>query len=330
MRSGLLGPGPEFDLIRSLLEPGPPRHPSVLVGPGDDCLVLDGGFVISCDLSVEDVHFRRDWMSMEEVGYRSTAAALSDLAAMAAQPVGALLALALPHDDLDAGAAAVTQGAKAACRASGIGIQGGDVSRSPGGLLLDVIAVGLGDPPVLRSGCRPGDALWVTGSLGGPAAAVASLTRGDTPDLELREAFVRPKPRIAEALWLGERISLHGLIDLSDGLAGDAGHLAAASGVEVVLDEARIPVQPAVLEENGPEASLTLALEGGEDYELCFSATPGAVERVAPEFQEAFGLALNQVGWVNEGAGVRVVSPSGRERALSRGGYSHFSGEEQS
>lgn len=329
MRSGPLGPGPEFDLIRSLIGEGVPPHAAVAVGPGDDCVVLEGGLVISCDLSVEDVHFRRGWMSMDEVGYRSTAAALSDLAAMAATPIGALLALALPPDDLDPTAADVAEGAKAACREAGVGIQGGDVARSRGGLLLDVVVFGMCDRPVLRSGCRPGHEVWVTGSLGAPAAAITCLTRGDTPTPELRDAFVHPNPRIEEALWLAERVHLGGLIDLSDGLAGDAGHLAASSGVAMVLEEDRIPIHAAVPRDAGSEVALAMALTGGEDYELCFSAAPGTVGGLASEFQERFGLALARVGKVEEGEGVRIVSASGEERSLV-GGFSHFSQEESS
>jgi thiamine-monophosphate kinase len=318
----------------------------VLLGPGDDCTVLEGGLVVSTDLAVEGVHFRREWVTLEEAGYRAAAAALSDLAAMAAEPLGALLSMALDPSGASEDAEEVQRGASEACRLEGVQILGGDLAASPGPLMLDVVALGRSDSPVLRAGTEVGDEVWVTGWLGGSGAAVALWNQGQTPPENLREAFVRPRPRIREALWLAARVPLHGLIDLSDGLAGDAGHLAAASGLSLVLREESIPLHPALaptlapafdpalapaldqMSESG-ESPLHFALEGGEDYELCFTVPPGTLDEWVSPFQDSFGIPLTKVGWATEGQGVFLEEAIGEVRPLECGGFSHFSGEEE-
>jgi thiamine-monophosphate kinase len=321
-----LGPGPEFDLIRQFLARGSDAaaqmDDAVQVGPGDDCAVVDG-IALSTDLSVEDIHFRRAWLEPEEIGYRAAAAALSDLAAVAARPVGILCSLACAADDAGALAPRVMDGLRSAAAGVGAALLGGDLARSPGPLLLDVVAVGRVDRPVLRSGARPGDALWVTGELGGAAAAVLAWQRGAVPSDAARQAYARPRPRIGEALWLAERGLVHAMIDLSDGLAGDAAHLAAASGVRVVLEGTAVPVHPAAAH-GACDAGLRLGLAGGEDYELCFAAAEGAVEALADEFRETFGVPLTRVGVVEEGSGVWIRDAEGRVAPLDVHGYQHF------
>lgn len=312
-----LASGAEFDLIRRFYEGATQAGlPDVRVGPGDDCVVLADGIAISTDVAVENVHFRRTWLRAREIGFRSTAAACSDLAAVAARPIGALVSLLAPRPDVPDFAAAVMEGVLEAVQGLGGVLLGGDVALSPGGLALDVIAVGRTDAPVLRSGACPGDALWVTGRLGGAGAAVASWSRDEKPSAAAREAFARPRPRVEEALWLARRGVLHSLIDLSDGLAGDAEHIAAASGVRIVLDEAALPLHP--------DSDVRLALSGGEDYELCFSAAAGAVESIAREFEERFGLKLSRVGEVAAGAGVALRKPDGQVGPLDVAGFRHF------
>ena len=324
-----MGPGGEFDLIRRLIgaEVSLPRD--VVVGSGDDCTVLEGGWVISTDLSVEGVHFRREWISLEEAGFRATAGALSDLAAMAAGPVGTLISLALDPSRVQDDAEAVQAGAEAACEEAGAPILGGDLARSPGPLFLSLTVIGRTTSVVSRAGTRAGDDLWVTGHLGASAGAVALWQVGQPPSPPLREAFVAPRPRIREALWLADRASLHGLIDLSDGLGGDAGHLAAAAGLSLILQEDRIPVHPALYDAFPASATrLNLALSGGEDYELCFTTPPGALDDWVAPFQDTFGIPLTKVGWAAPGTGVFLEGGDEGRRPVSRGGFDHFAGEE--
>lgn len=319
-----LGPGGEFDLIRRFLMHGGTPSPSVLVGPGDDAAVLSDGWVLTTDLTVEGVHFRPEWISDREVGYRAAAAALSDLAAMAAEAVGALVSMAVPRGRR-VDAEAVQAGAWEAVAAVGGTIIGGDLSRSPGPLVVDVVVLGRTERPILRAGASPGDELWVTGALGASAAAVWSWERGEEPIPELREAFARPRPRLAAARRLVEACDVHALIDLSDGLAGDAGHIAAAGGVRLVLDPARVPVAPGAERACGPDEARSLALHGGEDYELLFAAAPGSVD--ADDLSRLAAVSLTRVGRVDEGEGVWMLV-DGAERPVERGGYSHFDAED--
>lgn len=299
-----LGPGPEFDLIRRFLGgDAPSGGPGIRVGPGDDCAVVAGdGIALTVDMAVEDVHFRRAWLGPSEIGYRSAAGAISDLAAIAARPIGILASVALgPGDEVEFGPA-VMAGVVAAAADAGAVLLGGDVTRSPGPLVVDIVAVGEASTPVLRSGAEPGDEVWVTGELGAAAAAVAAWLDGREPDAAARAAFVCPAPRIREALWLADRRIPTAMIDLSDGIAGDAGHIAAASAVRVLVRAGALPVAAAAAAA-APGDVVRLAAAGGEDYELCFTARAGTVEGVAGEFEERFGIRLTMVGEVTAGSG---------------------------
>lgn len=325
--NGPLGPGPEFDLIRRFLAGVRDTGREVRVGPGDDAAVLRDGLVLSTDMSIEGVHFRREWIPSFDVGWRCAAGALSDLAAMAARPIGLLASLGLTEGDAEETGVEVMRGVEAAVAAVGGILLGGDLTRSPGPLIVDVTVVGTADPPILRSGARAGDEIWVTGELGGAAACVALLMRGETPPVDALARFARPAPRIAEALWLAERGVPRAMLDLSDGLAGDAGHIAAASGVAVVLEPGLVPVHPAARAAGGDSGDpLRLAASGGEDYELCFAAAPGAVPAIAAEFAAAFDPKLTRVGTVEAGEGVWWRAEDGSRQPVERGGYQHFGG----
>lgn len=321
-----LGPGAEFDLIRDFLAAAAAPS-SARVPPGDDAAVfrLPEGeeVVVGTDLSVEGVHFRRAWMSWEAVGYRAVAAALSDLAAMAARPVGVLLSLALPPElDRDV-ALSLATGAGGCLRRFGAGLLGGDISRSPGPVVVDAVAVGGAERAVGRDGIRPGDEIWVTGTLGGAAAAVSDLSRALEPDPRARRAFEHPTPRLEEARWLAARADLTGMIDVSDGLAGDAAHLAAASGVRLELRIEAVPVAAPLRSYPRAEAARDLALGGGEDYELLLAASAGSLADLATAFDERFGLPLTRLGVATRGEGVRWLAGDGSEVEPVRG-WDHF------
>jgi thiamine-monophosphate kinase len=341
MKRVRLGRGGEFDLIRRFVDAEGSTDAAstdVAVGPGDDAAVLRDGWVVTTDLSVEDVHFRRSWLSDEEIGRRSAAVALSDLAAMAATPVAVLVSIAAPRARAPEAAVgpeqsgtvdleALNRGLRAVAESLGAAVVGGDLSRSPGPLFVDVVALGRTAWPVQRDGAEPGDDVWVTGTLGGSAAAVELWESGEPPPDELRAAYATPEPRIEAACCLVEQEVVDALIDLSDGLAGDAGHLAAASGVKIVLDETALPVEPVVVRRFGVEHGRELALHGGEDYELCFVTDPGVVD---PEyFRSKYGLSLTRVGTVEEldegqEPGVWLRTASGEVVELKRGGWDHW------
>lgn len=319
-----LGPGPEFDLIRRFAA-GATLPPGVSVGIGDDAACLDGGWVVSTDLTVEEVHFRREWGAPDAWGARAVRAALSDLAAMAASPVAVLLSLAGSADDRASGVLGrVGQGARDAAEACGAPLIGGDVARSPGPITIDVVALGRTADPLLRSGARPGDELWVTGRLGGAAAAVRMLGEGREVPEALWERYARPRPRLAEAAWLAATGTLRAGLDLSDGLSGDARHLAAASGVALEIEEGRLPLDPHAVAAMGEPAARQLALSGGEDFELLFAATPELFGH-AVDFRRRFPeVSLTRVGRISAGDGVRLCAADGRTSPAPRA-FDHFS-----
>lgn len=323
-----LGPGVEFDTIREIVEAGEGAPlPWVRVGPGDDAAVLAGANpVLSTDLSIEGVHFRRDWLTPREVGWRAAMAALSDLAAMGAEPRAVLASVAGTEADASDGTlAAVGRGVGDAAREVGAALVGGDLTRSPGPLLVDVTVVGESADPWLRSGAAPGQELWVTGVLGAAAGAVRGLIRGEAVPEAVRRPMARPRARIAEALRLRQTGKIRAAIDLSDGLAPDAGHLAAASGVRLVLEADAVPVDPALEEWLGVDEAAALALAGGEDYELLLSADPG-LDALAADLRAATGCDLRRVGRVVAGEGVVLEGPDGALRPAGAGGFAHFSG----
>jgi len=315
-----LGPGREFDRIRAIA-----RALGVQAkGLGDDCALLAAGsgtLALSTDVSVENVHFRLEWLALEEVGWRAAAAALSDLAAEAAQPEGMLVALVAPISASETDLSAVMSGAGAASAAVGAPVIGGDLSTGPV-WSITVTVVGRTASPISRAGARPGDGLWVSGVLGGARAALEAWRRGDVPAPSARAAFAHPEPRIVAGRWLAAH-GAHAMIDLSDGLGGDAGHLAAASGVGLKLALDRLPVAPDAVAEAGrlDLPAQQFAAEGGEDYELLITLPPEFGAADAMEFQRECGIALTQVGEVEQGSGVHAVL-AGRPVMLS--GFDHF------
>lgn len=305
-----LGPGREFDLVREMMA----RWGDRARGIGDDAAMLGvpagEQLVLSTDTSLEDVHFRREWLSAEEIGWRATAAALSDLAAMAARPLGVLVALTLPPQWID-DLGDLAEGIARSAAAADAPIVGGDLTRGER-LAITVTVIGTAATSLRRVGARPGDTLWVTGQLGGPAVAMAAWDEGRQPSPEARARFARPVPRIREAQWLLRSGATAG-IDISDGLGGDASHLAAASGVRIAIDGDAVPLAPG--------ADISAAQRGGEEYELLVTTrTPFD----AGAFQREFGLSLTRIGAVEEGQpGVDLLI--GGERVASPAGYDHFS-----
>lgn len=313
-----LGPGAEFDVIRHILRDAAPPGPRVALAAGDDCALIhcgEGYLALTVDLSVEGTHFISTWGTPELIGRRAVLAAVSDLAAMAARPLAVLVALNVPVDAGVALAERVGSGCRNAADELGAALIGGDLGRGGSALALDVVAVGEVERPLLRSGVRPGDELWVTGSLGGAAAAVRGWKRGVRLPEEWRRSFWDVVPRLGEARWLAEQ-GAGAAIDISDGLVADAGHLAAASGVGVELDWDATPAATGV--------GIELALSGGEDYELLV-ALPGGIltTELVSQFQHRFAVPLTRVGRAVVGGGVRVFR-EGEELQLESVGFDHF------
>jgi thiamine-monophosphate kinase len=291
----------------------------VTVGIGDDAAVLAPGgapLVWTVDAAVEGVHFRRAWLSFEDLGWRSLMAAASDLAAMGASPRGALSALVLPDDVGDDDLEALARGQADAAAELGTSIVGGNLSRG-GELSVTTTLLGEASRPILRSGARADDVVAVAGAMGLAGAAVHALSRG-TADARLAaaiSAYRRPRARVTEGL-VGAKVA-HAAIDLSDGLALDLSRLGGESGVAVVLEDER------VLEAAGDDLAraaaalgldpLELALYGGEDYALVMTFAEGDVP---PPFA--------RIGRCTAGSGVFLQSAAGGAREVEPRGFDHF------
>ena len=306
-----LGAGEEFDAIRAMLKVWGAKA----AGIGDDAALLSvpagESLVASTDASFEGVHFRRDWLTPREIGARAAAAALSDLAAMAATPIGLLLALGVPSDwraDLEA----LAQGVGELAASAECPIVGGNITHAAE-LSLSLTVLGASARPLTRAGARPGDLLYVTGALGGPKAALSAFLAGERPRDVDRARFAAPRPRLAEAHWLAER-DASAAIDISDGLVADAGHVAAASGVHLVLDVPSLPCIAGI----SPES----AASSGEEYELLV-AFPADARVDAVAFGERFGIPLTKVGRVTEGGGVSLDGAG--DRVDLSPGHDHLS-----
>lgn len=307
-----LGPGVEFDAIRELLHQWGPLS----AGAGDDAAVLDvppgHRLVVSVDTTIEEVHFRRGWITPVEIGYRAVTAALSDLAAMGALPLGVLTAFVVPESWRER-LPEIADGIGMAVAQTGTAVVGGNISTGAA-LSLTTTVLGHASTVLHRDGVRAGDALYVTGRLGGPGAALAALLAGRLPLPAHRERFAHPSARLAEGRWLAAS-GATSAVDISDGLVADAAHLAAAGGVGVELDLGALPVVDGVARRD--------AMASGEEYELLVSA-PGALDAAA--FMHAFALPLTCVGRaVAEHAGEVVVLEHGRRVAGGRG-HDHFQG----
>ncbi len=316
-----LGKGAEFDRIRAIAG-ALGADASAL---GNDTAVLPPGFgevVLSTDLSVEGVHFRREWLGWEEIGWRAASGALSDLAAAGAEVVGLTASIGAPAGEPADHLVALMRGVGAAARSVGGKVLGGDLSRAPA-WVVDVTVVGRTAKPMGRVGARPGDGLWVTGSLGGARAALLAWEQGGVPAVGARERFARPVARIAEGRWL----AAHGataMMDISDGLGGDVGHLAAASGVRIDVDLEQIPVHPdaVAMALARQEPLQAFAARGGEDYQLlvCLPKAFGVDE--ATRFQRDTGTRLSRIGRIRRGSGVAATF-AGVPTELA-GGHDHF------
>ncbi len=308
-----MGPGAEFDAIRGLLDQWGPRS----AGAGDDAALLDvpsgERLVASVDSSVEGVHFRRDWITPAEIGYRAVTAALSDLAAMGALPLGVLTAIVLPKSWCDE-LPGIAEGIGVAVSSADTRVMGGNLSAGAE-FSITTTVLGHAAPGVVlrRDAVRSGDTLYVTGRLGGVGAALSALLAGRAPLPEQRERFAHPAARLAEARWLAAG-GARAAIDISDGLVADAGHLAAASGVGIDLELGALPLLGGVAPRD--------ALVSGEEYELLVAAPK---ELDAAAFAARFGQPLTAVGCAVAGhPGAVEVRDAGRRVAAGRG-HDHFS-----
>ena len=322
----------EFELLARVRERLPAGGPRLHLGSGDDAAITvpGGATATSIDALVEGVHFNRERAGLAQIGHKALATALSDLAAMGAEAGEAYVALFVPPDLSEDGCIELLDGMVALAGATGTTLAGGDVTRAPT-LAVTVAVVGHAVGPqalVTRAGARAGEALVVTGELGAAAAGLMALDRpelaGAIPAQALEQLHSRqlePQPRLAAGRALAAA-GATAMIDLSDGLGGDAGHLAAASGVGLCIDAASLPIARGVAEiAKGEREALELAVEGGEDYEL-LAALPAERLADAEAAVGAAGATLTRIGDVVAGEAVEIRLPGGD--VLKPAGFDHL------
>jgi thiamine-monophosphate kinase len=315
--------------IRDRLRAAPPW---VIIGIGDDAAVVEPARnaleVITTDVCVDGVHVDSRFMPPAAIGARALAMNLSDLAAMGAAPRLATLSLLLPEALAVADLDALVEGTAAMATAHGVTVVGGNLSRSPGPLVLDVMALGtVGRRRVLaRGGARPGDHVYVSGTVGAARAGLQQLQAGASPDRESAATgrYVWPEPRVRLGVLLGRARAASACMDLSDGLADALEQVAEASGVAIEIDAASLPIAPetrAWFEAAGVE-SVTAAVAASDDYELLFTVPPRKQGRLRHVTALEKKVPVTRIGTVKAGAGVRLKVGDRLEPLPP--GYSHF------
>jgi thiamine-monophosphate kinase len=307
----------EFELIHQLTR-SLPTNKSVVTGAGDDCAVLDLGLpdrllLFKTDAIVEGIHFSAT-TAPQKIGHKALGRCLSDIAAMAGMPTAAVVTLALPGTFDPGFVAAMYDGLNALARRHEVAIVGGETTTNPERILISVALLGTvpRGKAVLRSGAEVGDAIFVTGELGGSLAG---------KHLEF-------EPRLAEARWLAAHFALHAMLDLSDGLAGDLRHILAASRVGAEILSPAIPIsreaRQAARAEGAAKPALLAALSDGEDFELLFTVASRDAVPLLDAWKKQFpALQLNCIGKITAGEGVTIRDKQG-VRPLTAHGYVHF------
>ena len=302
----------------------------VLVGPGDDAAVIEperGAFdVLTVDAQIESVHFDRRFVPPDAIGHRALAVNLSDLAAMGAQPRAALLSLALP-DTLDVAVVdGMLDGMLALAAAHRVTIVGGNITRSPGPMMIDVTGIGSVRPRrvLTRGGARPGDEVYVTGTLGDASVGLKVLQDGLEGGDRCQQRYLRPDPRVRAGLLLGRNRAASACMDLSDGLADGVRQIAQGSGVGIALDAAALPISDEVRAWHAGRAGDLLGevLAGGDDYELLFTVRPAWRGRLRAVRRHAGDLPITRIGVVTKERRLVVRTPEG-SRPLPEG-FEHF------
>jgi thiamine-monophosphate kinase len=307
----------EFELIQRLTQ-SLPAHPAVQVGPGDDCAVLDLGapdslVLFKTDAVVGGIHFLPD-APPEKVGHKALARCLSDIAAMGGTPVAALITLGLPAKyDLEF-IEGIYRGMKSLAERCHVAIAGGETTTNPERIFISISLIGtvLRGKAVLRSGAKPGDAIFVTGELGGSIS-------GKHLDFE---------PRLLEGRWLAEHFHIHSMMDISDGLAGDLPHILKASQVGAELLTKAIPISRAARlaskQESSAKPPLLAALTDGEDFELLFTVASKDAVPLLDGWKKQFPVTrLSCIGKITEAEGITLRDKDGI-RPLTVHGYTHF------
>ncbi len=307
----------EFGLIEKIkgLFASLPAHS--FEGIGDDCAILplgDEALVFTSDLLVEDVHFLRSSTSAYDLGYKSLAVNLSDVASMGVRPVATLLSISVPKDLMGDFIEEFMEGYHALSSKYGVALIGGDTTASKGALTINVTAIGRGSVAHLkrRSAAEVGDVILVNDTLGESAAGLKDIFAAEY-DSPLAAAHKRPEPQVNEGEWLGSRHEVHAMMDISDGVASDLRHILKASAVGAQIELSAIPTS----------VDLHSALCGGEDYKLLMTASSDKVEALQAEYLQRFGSPLHPIGTITAPQELKWLK-DGEEQDVDLMGFRHY------
>lgn len=327
--SGLADPG-EFGII-SQIAAGIASNDTVVTGIGDDAAVtaVSPGMQLltSTDMLLEDVHFRSAWHEPYLLGRKSLAVSISDIAAMGGIPRWSLLSLALPTDISTGFVSQFIRGFHSMAADNGVVLIGGDTCSSRSGVAVSVTIIGEQYPELIvrRSGAKPDDDIWVTGSLGDSALVLEKLEKGDSVPGGLLCSLLDPVPQVSAALALAGAGLVTAMIDISDGILADFGHIAEQSGVGGLIRIHDLPLSAGFhsLARNFPATPYHMALAGGEDYQLCFTAN-SSMRKNIDSCMENCGIAVTRVGIVTSCRDVVAVNPDGSHYIMKSEGFNHF------
>ena len=328
----------EFGLIERIKGRKASYDEDVIIGIGDDCAILRRGLVLEAlttDCLVSGTHYQDNWLTMKDVGWKALAVNVSDIAAVGGTARHALVTLFLPEGMTSGDIDELYDGLDECGAAFGVSIVGGDIVKIQGPFAISITLSGTceRDEVVLRSGARRDDIIVVTGSLGDAALGLKCLRdqipcpEGSALGASVRK-FQRPMPRFKESRAIVEALRPSSMIDISDGLVSDVGHVLEASKVGAVLEADAVPVSPGTREFFGgdDEAALSWAISSGEEYELLFTMA-GRFEGKLAEISQALGTTLTRIGRItSKSYGVKLAGPGG-EKDLRPGGFDHFKSE---
>jgi thiamine-monophosphate kinase len=326
----------EFGLIELFRKDWPPHPAQVVKGIGDDCAVIDTGgsalLLLTTDMLVEGIHFRLDTMTAYQLGVRSVAVNLSDIAAMGGEPTFSFMSVASPADREVAFMERFIQGYRDCSLKYGSRLLGGDTVSSPGPLVINVVQLGVASPGqvLYRNGAKEGDTILVSGPLGDSKAGLKLLLHPEVAlPPEEKEYLLRrhltPEPCIKLGGFLARSGVVTAAMDISDGISSDLTHICQESGVGAVIWAEKLPLSDSCRRtaELLKEDALSWALFGGEDFELLFTVSPHHVPHLAKAAEVELGVKLTEVGSVVKGEGVKLVE-GGRIRDITGQGYRHF------
>lgn len=326
----------EFELIKTLTHGAPPNVDGLVKGVGDDCAVIAGSggkdWLVTADALFEGVHFKKEWMSPKILGKKALSVNISDVAAMGGRPLYYLVTIGIPKGFPIKDVESIFDGMAQVATAHRTTLIGGDTCKSIGTLNLSITVIGEVDHPrcLFRNGAKPGDIIYVTGTLGESSLGLSCLQDG-LRGLDVRDFIKKhddPTPRVSTGLWLAASTCVSSMIDISDGLLGDLGHIAESSGVGVKIFSECIPITEgfiAAATRCGKDP-LTLALTGGEDYELAFTVSKNKAElfeKMLKVVLPTFRHPITKIGEVIEGGGVEVVDMHGANFPLVNLGFEH-------